>query len=126
MSREVKRSVRVAERMREEVSLLLRRLSDPRLAGVVVTRVELTDDLSFARLYVRRDTGADEAAQRALLRGFDAAQGKLRKDLTRALSLRVAPSLRFLYDEGIDAQTRVEAILREIDEERAARPTGDD
>jgi ribosome-binding factor A len=115
MSREVKRSARVAERMREELAMMLRSLRDPRVVGALVTRIDLTDDLSFARIYVRKDIGADdEAERRSLVKGLESAAGKLRGDLTRALGLRVAPGLRFHYDEGIDHQTRVEEILREI------------
>jgi ribosome-binding factor A len=115
MSREVKRSARVAERMREELAGMLRSLRDPRVVGALVTRIELTDDLSFARIYVRKDVGADdEAERRSLVKGLESAAGKLRGDLTRALGLRVAPGLRFQYDEGLDHATRVEEILREI------------
>ncbi len=118
MSREVKRSARVAERMREELAVQLRSMSDPRLLGVLVTRVDLTDDLSFARIYVRKDVGAEsDRDRRSLVRGLESAAGKLRGQLTRALGLRVAPGLRFSYDEGIDHQTRVEEILREIADE---------
>jgi ribosome-binding factor A len=56
-----------------------------------------------------------------LVKGLDSAAGKLRGDLTRAIGLRVAPGLRFLYDEGIDHATRVEELLREI----AQEPKGD-
>jgi ribosome-binding factor A len=114
MSREIKRSTRVSGRIREELSLLLRGLRDPRVEGVLVTRVEVTDDLSFVRVFVRRDVGADEREQKQLVRALDNASGKLRGELTRAVGLRSAPGLRFLYDEGIDAQSRVEELLREI------------
>lgn len=114
MTTEVKRSMRVAERMREELSMLLRGLSDPRISGVLVTRVEVSDDLSFARVFVRKDLGAGEGEQRALLRGLEAASGRLRRDATRAVGLRVAPQLRFQYDQGIDAQHRIEELLSEI------------
>lgn len=110
-----KRSQRVASRMREELTLLLRGLTDPRLAGAVITRVDLTDDLSFARIYFRQELlSPDEAAQRRMLRGFEAASGRLRQQTGRALGLRHAPELRFLYDDGQDAAMRVEALLREI------------
>lgn len=118
MTTEVKRSMRVAERVREELALLLRTLSDPRIVGVVVTRVEMTDDLSFVRAYVRRDAGATENEKKALLRGLDAASGRVRRDVTRAVGLRTAPGFRFLYDEGIDAQHRIEDLLKEIETER--------
>jgi ribosome-binding factor A len=120
MSQDVKRSVRVAGRVREELSVLLRDLSDPRLAGVLITRVEASDDLSFLKVFVRCDTGADSSRQRGLQRGLEAATGRLRRDLTRNVGLRVAPQLRFLYDEGIDAQLRVEELLHEIARERSS------
>lgn len=110
-----KRSQRVASRMREELTLLLRGLTDPRLGGAVITRVEITDDLSFARIYVRQELlEPNEAAQKQMLRGFDAASGRLRQQAGRALGLRHAPELRFFHDDGQDAAMRVEQILREI------------
>jgi ribosome-binding factor A len=119
MTTEVKRSMRVAGRVREELSLLLRNLSDPRIVGVLITRVEASDDLSFLRVFVRCDQGADALRQKALLRGLEAASGRLRRDVTRSVGLRVAPQLRFMYDEGIDAQLRVEELLHEIARERS-------
>ena len=124
MSAEAKRSSKVASRIQEEIATALRRLDDPRVAGVVVSRVELTDDLQSARIYVRqRGTGGDAdtqdqgGARKALLRGLEAASGRLRRDVTRAVALRFAPSLRFFYDEGPDAMNRVEELLREIKRE---------
>jgi ribosome-binding factor A len=117
MSREIKRATRVSGRIREELSLLVRGLRDPRVEGVIVSRVEVTDDLSFVRAFVRRDLGANEHEQKQLVRALDNAVGKLRGELTRAVGLRSAPGIRFHYDEGIDAQNRVEEILREIKSE---------
>jgi ribosome-binding factor A len=115
-----KRSDRVASRMREELTLLLRTLSDPRLTGVVITRVELTDDLSFARVYVRQELlSPTEAGIHKMLRGFEAASNRLRQQTGKALGLRHAPELRFLYDSGQDAAQRVEEILREIAKEKS-------
>ncbi|MBK8254411.1 MAG: 30S ribosome-binding factor RbfA [Polyangiaceae bacterium] len=115
-----KRSDRVASRMREELTLLLRALHDPRLAGAVITRVELTDDLSFARVFVRQELIAmDEASTKKLLRGFDAAASRLRQQTGKALGLRHAPELRFVFDSGQDAAMRVEEILREIAKEKS-------
>lgn len=114
-----KRSQRVASRMREELMLLLRGMNDPRLAGAVVTRIELTDDLAFARVLVRRELfEATPAERKTMLRGFDSASGRLRQQVGRALGLRHAPELRFLYDEGQDAATRIEELLHEIATEK--------
>jgi ribosome-binding factor A len=123
----VKRSVRVAERIREEVARALARdLSDPRLSYAVVTRVEVPDDLSLARIFVRLATGGDDAAARErLLSGLGAAKGFLRKLVGSSVGLRRAPELRFQYDEGQDASQRIDEILHEIERDRASKPDGE-
>lgn len=115
MSGTVKRATRVAERLREDLSSLLRDLRDPRLAGALISRVELTDDLQNAKVYVRHEFGAEAADTRKnLLRGMEAASSRLRRDVARTMGLRVVPTLRFFYDEGPDAERRIEELLREI------------
>jgi ribosome-binding factor A len=119
----VKRSDRVASEMYEELAMAVGGLSDPRVHGVRVTRVELTDDLRFARVFVRLEVdGDDPVARKKLLQGLASAGGKLRGEVTRTLSLRFAPELRFLYDEGLEASARVEEILREIAEGNPGDP----
>lgn len=111
-----KRAVRVAERVREEIAkALVRDLGDPRLALAVVIRVEMPDDLGVAKVMVRLASGGDdEAARKRLLAGLTAASGFLRKRVGKSVGLRRAPELRFFYDEGQDASTRVEELLAEI------------
>lgn len=109
-----KRADRVGERMREELAIALRALSDPRLVGVLVTRVELSDDLGNARVYFRRELGGDAAAVNASLKGLMAASGKLRHAAAQAMGLRYTPTLKFFYDEAPDAVSRIEELLREV------------
>jgi ribosome-binding factor A len=104
----------VAERLREELSASLRALRDPRLAGLLVTRVEVTDDLGSARIYVRRELGFDPAAVKAALAGLGGAERRLRREAAGALGLRYAPTLRFFYDEAPDAVARIEELLAEV------------
>jgi ribosome-binding factor A len=131
---EVKRAVRVSGRLREEMSRQLAALRDPRLAGVLVTRVEMTDDLQQARIYVRASgvgletregapAGDDDRAQRAVLSGLGAAGPRLRRNVAQAVGLRYAPNLRFFWDEAPEAVSRIEELLREI---HAERDQGDD
>lgn len=110
------RANRVAARVQEELATQLRALSDPRLQGIFVSRVEMTDDLQVAKVYVRHEQAGElsPAARKSLLRGFEAASGRLRKEIARAVALRRAPELRFIYDAGQDSAHRVEEILREI------------
>lgn len=119
----VKRSDRVASEMYEELAMAVGGLSDPRVHGARVTRVALTDDLRFARVFVRLEVdGDDPVARKKLLQGLSSASGKLRGEVTRTLGLRFAPELRFLYDEGLEASARVEELLREIAEGTSGDP----
>jgi ribosome-binding factor A len=117
------RARRVAEGVREQVSTLLAHdVKDPKAAGAVVTRVEMTGDLRIARVHVRLLGVADDAARRRELVGaLRRASGMLRREVTQRLGLRHAPELRFLYDEGLDRTSEIEKILDEIAAERRTR-----
>jgi ribosome-binding factor A len=115
---------RVAEAVREELSLLLSdEVKDPGAAGAVVTRVEMAGDLRSAHVRVRSlEAGSDPARRQELIQALGRAAGMLRREVTRRLRLRHAPELRFVYDEGVDDTTRVEQILAEIAAERSTPP----
>ena len=95
---------------RELSELLARKVREPRVAGVVITEVRVTSDLSLARVYFRvpRDgPGFDEAEE-----GLNSAAGFLRRELGQLLRIRRTPELRFLPDETIDSAMRIEEILK--------------
>jgi ribosome-binding factor A len=108
--------MRVATQLLHYLAEHLRELADPRLFGASVTRVEMTDDLGLARVFVRLGVGAedDRDGRRQLLSGLASAAGRLRGGVGRALGLRYTPDIRFHYDEGPDATARVEELLAEI------------
>jgi ribosome-binding factor A len=114
---EIKRATRVAEGVRQEISVLISQsLRDPRVRGAVVSRVEMTDDLREARVYVRALEGSeDKEKKKELVEGLTRAAGMLRREIAKALKLRVAPELKFFFDEGDDKRTRVESLLMEIE-----------
>lgn len=122
---EHRRSARVASVLHEELSLRLRGMSDPRLTSIVVSRVEVSDDLSFARVLVMLGSHASgalpgEGERRAALRALAGLAPRLRRTLSRELGMKSVPELRFVYDEGFDNQVRVAELLREIaDDERS-------
>lgn len=117
---DAKRSVRVAGAIQEELAqlLLTGEVHDPGVAGAMISRVELTDDLHYARVYVRLvELDPPPARRRGVIRGLERAAGFLRRTVGRRLRLRHAPELRFVWDEGVDHSLRVEAILDEIHRE---------
>ena len=77
-----------------------------------MSRVEVTDDLGSAKVYIRRELGGEPEAIKAALKGLSSASGKLRAAAAKALDLRTTPSLHFYYDEAPDAVVRIEEVLR--------------
>lgn len=121
-----KRVGRVAEALRDELAVELRGLHDPRVLGALVTRVEVDVDLQRAKVFVRHELGLDDMkARREMLKGLEAASGRLRRELARKLTLRAMPSLHFLYDEAPDQQRRIEEVLNEIKDDDARRGPGE-
>ena len=122
MATEVKRAVRVAERLREELAVLVaQEVRDPRVAGVVVARVQMTDDLRSARVFFRLLTGGDAARREEAATGLASAAGMLRREVTRRLQLRSAPVLAFTYDAAQEKIERIEALLHEVREDGRKR-----
>jgi ribosome-binding factor A len=128
MTTDGRRGKRVAELLRAHLAELLRReVDDPRLAAVVLTSVEVTDDLMSARIGVRLLVGDEDPKVRsAVMKSLSKGAGRLRRLIAPRLELRRSPELRFNYDAGHDASRRVEELLHEIqtDDARArdARP----
>lgn len=117
------RPVRVAAQLRQEIARLLSRdFADPRLEGLIVSSAWISSDLQLAKVFFRIATTDEGAAldarktdaERALAR----AGGRLRKAVTARLGLRVAPELRFLYDDGQDARSRIDELLEEVKRDR--------
>ncbi|MGH7284034.1 MAG: 30S ribosome-binding factor RbfA [Polyangiaceae bacterium] len=119
----MKRSARVAEGLMQDLAVRISQsLRDPRVRGAVVTRVDMSDDLRQARVYVRAlEAAADDAKKKEMLDGLERASGMLRREATRALKLRVAPELKFFYDDGQDRRSRVDRLLAEIEHESKSK-----
>jgi ribosome-binding factor A len=109
------RPERVAQLMRREIAeVLQRRLRDPRVTGMVsVTDVEVSHDLSAARIFVSILPDGPER-QRAL-DALQSAAGFIRHELAPRLGLREVPELRFVLDTSIERGARVDELLRRIE-----------
>jgi ribosome-binding factor A len=111
---------RVAEQIREEVSQILStEVSDPGIGLVTVTRVKVTPDLSLARIYWT--IMGDVKQRRDTAKALDRAAAYVRYLLSGRMSLRRSPEVKFLFDQSVAAQDRVEQILYELKQEEAAR-----
>lgn len=115
------REKRVAERIRADLMTLLLRgsIRDPELQGAIVSGVEVTSDLSLARVWMRAIEGdADVPRQKRLVRAMKRASGFIRRELGRTLQLRRVPELRFEWDSSADRAARVGELLEELATER--------
>ncbi len=109
------RPERVAHLMQREIADILRtRMRDPRLSDwVSVTDVEVTDDLSSAKVFVSILPTGDER-ERALV-ALDGAAGFIRHELASRLGLREVPEIRFKLDSSIEHGARVEELLKRLE-----------
>ena len=116
---------RVADQLRSEIALMLsREVHDPGIGFVTITRVHLSPDLQQAR--VMYTTLGDDKARTNTSKALQRAAPFLRRQLGARLRLKRAPELRFLYDDSVAGQDRIEQLLNEIHREEAARHTDDD
>lgn len=111
MAAEARRPERVAEMVLRELSqMLLLDLKDPRLRGITLTGVRMTDDLRHGRVFFSHLEG--QARAQEAIAGFKSAGGFIRRQVGRALGLRYAPELEFEFDPGLERAARIDALLR--------------
>ena len=107
-----RRPDQVAEVVRQVVAeALLTEVRDPRIGLVTVTRVEVSPDLSWARVFVA--LSGDEAARDEALEGLTSAARFLRSRVAKALVSRITPELDFRPDRGTEHISRIDQLLSE-------------
>ncbi len=111
------RSVRIAERIKVELSLLfLQEINDPRLEGVNITSVDLDREISFADIYISALDGSERKNE--IMAAVNKAAGFIRSQLASSIShLRSFPQLRFHWDPIPDRVTRMDQLFAELDQE---------
>lgn len=114
-----RRTERVASMIQQELALIiLRELNDPRLTGLpTITRVKVSPDLSQADVFVT--VMGTEGQKAAALNALRHAAGLMRTRLTREMTLRVAPFLKFYLDEDLAKELELLETLRKVSEENA-------
>jgi len=113
-----RRPERLAEQIKEEVSLIIAgEVEDPRVGFVTVTDVKLSADLRHAKVYVSVIGSENEV--KGSLAALRHATGFIRHQLGAALRMRHTPELHFDYDDAEARAARIEELLRE--ETAAAR-----
>jgi ribosome-binding factor A len=110
MAREYSRAARLADQIQRDLAGLIRsEVKDPRVGLMTVTAVEVSPDLSYARVFVT--TLADTISKEDVIQGLQHAAGFLRSRLSHTLTLRQVPELRFTYDESVERGLRLSKLI---------------
>lgn len=121
MAKEFSRTQRIGDQMQRELSQLIQReIKDPRLGMITITGVEVSRDLSHAKVYITVMGRDDDPEQVDLnLEVLQDAAGFLRLQLGKAMKLRSVPQLHFHYDASIRRGAELSALIeRAVAEDR--------
>lgn len=112
-----KRSDRLGEIMREEISdILYRHIKDPRINGLCsIVRVDVSDDLRYAKVSV--SVMGDENQQKSTLAGLKSAANYIRREISRRIDLRYIPEMTFVLDKSIEYSIHIDQIIKEFKKE---------
>lgn len=109
----MRRPARLGEALKEEIAEVVGfGMEDPRLLGVTVTDVTVSEDLRDAKVFVLID-GGDKAIDEAL-RALRHASVYVRQQVAMDLGLRHAPHLHFVRDTAEENAARIGAILQDL------------
>lgn len=101
-------SRKVNEQAREVIAnILLFEFSDPRLQYITITGCEVSFDRSFCNVFYTCEPSRYEQVEVALSK----ATGRVRSLMSKRLSWRVTPQLRFLLDQSVDQAERIGRAL---------------
>ena len=110
MPSEFSRSSRLGDQIQRDLSELIRlEVRDPRVGLVTITEVEVSRDLSHAKVYVTALSGAEQAAQS--IQALQRAAGFLRSRLAQGIKARTVPELHFVYDESVERGVHLSRLI---------------
>lgn len=106
---------RLANILIQEISCILAtEVKDKNIKFVTVTDVTLTNDLSFAKVYV---TVLDDDKREETMKSLDNAKGFIRGKLHERVDMRHIPEISFVYDESIEYGNKIEKIISKLNKE---------
>ncbi|ABV37992.1 ribosome-binding factor A [Shewanella sediminis HAW-EB3] len=127
MAREFSRTRRIAQQLQQELAQVLQRdMKDPRIGFVTVNDVDVSRDLSYAKVYVTFFE-EDEKLVQEKVEALDAAAGYIRSLVAGRMKLRVMPELRFIYDSSLVEGMRMSNLVSRVisDDEAKQKQHGD-
>ncbi|ATD05563.1 MULTISPECIES: 30S ribosome-binding factor RbfA [Pseudoalteromonas] len=121
--REFSRTDRVAQQIQKEIAVILQReIKDPRLGMVTVSAVEVSRDLSYAKVFITVLNTSDEDKTKQSAAILNEATGYIRSLLGKRIRARIMPELKFVIDnslmEGMRISNLVDSVIREDNAKR--------
>ena len=115
MGKEFERTQRVSHFLHEELARLLQTtVRDPRVQEVNLTGVEVSRDLSHAKVFftLMNDAAPEERVEVTAV--LSKVSGFLRSELAKASAMRTVPRLSFRFDESVGRGRDMESLLKEV------------
>src|SRR3989338_83330 len=104
------RAGRVQEALRQEISRIVQNeIKDPRLGFITITKVDLTKDLRYARVFF--SVLGEEKGKLLALKGLDSAKGYIKNLISHRIKLRFMPEIEFKIDESLEHTKHIHDIL---------------
>jgi ribosome-binding factor A len=120
---EGKRSEKVADLIQKEISqMLVKSIKDPRIGFVTITKVSISEDCRFAKVYF--SVVGTPAERERSVKGLDSAKGFVRKELGRRIRLRYTPEILFQFDPSIEYAIHMGELIQTI--QQGKEPNGDE
>ena len=109
-----KRNFRLAGEIRRDLTeIFANEIKEPHIDSMVsVTDVEVSNDLSYERIYVSKL--GSQRDREALLDALTKANGFIRSALSQRLKIRKVPELRFFLDDSLEYGAKIEKLLSEL------------
>lgn len=106
---------RTTEDVKRELTAILREMKDPRVSNglVSIVRVEVTNDLSFCKVYVSAMAGIDKAKE--AVKALTSAEGFIRRELGHRLKLRHVPKPIFTATDSIEYSANISRMLHDLE-----------
>lgn len=109
MKRGQGRPQRLGDLIQRELSELIRlELRDPRVGMITLTSVDVSPDMSHAKVFftmLEKDKLADT------LEGLARSAGFLRSQLAKRIKMYTTPELRFAYDESVERGDQLSRLI---------------
>lgn len=107
---------RTQEDIKRELTDIMRDLKDPRIKGLIsIVRVEVTNDLSYAKVFVSAMEGLEQA--KSAVEGLKSGAGYIRRELGNRLHIRYVPELKFAATDSIEYGAEINRLLLNLKED---------